>query len=65
MMVSFEFSQPFFGVVYTNQFYQAKDCKWDGNTSRQLQVSIPLNSNPSSPPYCGVQLKEVCSLMHC
>lgn len=59
MMVTLEFVQPFLGVVYTNKFYQNKDCKWNGSASRQLQVPIPLNTNPATQPYCGVQLKEV------
>lgn len=59
MDVSFEFAQPFNGVVYANKFYQSDDCRWEGDGTRKLTVKVPLSVVTTNTPYCGVTVQEV------
>uniref|UniRef100_A0A914XL84 ZP domain-containing protein n=1 Tax=Plectus sambesii TaxID=2011161 RepID=A0A914XL84_9BILA len=59
MEVTFEFAQPFSGIVYASNFYTAEKCRWEGDGSRRLVVPVPLNANPTGTgPYCGVKVQE-------
>ena len=61
MDVDLEFNTPFSGVVYPDNQWK-EECRWLGTRSRQLVVTIPLNTDASpraSQPFCGVQLDEV------
>lgn len=65
MEVTFEFAQPFSGIVYASNYYGKDKCRWEGDGTRRLVVPVPLNTNPTGTgPYCGVKVQEVGSCEH-
>jgi hypothetical protein len=59
MAVTFDFTQPFTGVVYANKHYEQSACRWDGNGSTSITVNIPLSTRLNTTANCGVAVQEV------
>ncbi|PAV71487.1 hypothetical protein WR25_12226 [Diploscapter pachys] len=52
--ISFTFSRPFFGGIFTEKGYSNEACRWRGEGARSVTVKVPLFNNTD----CGVLSNE-------
>ncbi|KHN85273.1 hypothetical protein Tcan_07352, partial [Toxocara canis] len=57
MEIHLEFDEPFEGIVFAEKHYQQQACRWLGNSSRSLAITIPTPTTTSTTS-CGVSLEQ-------